>query len=449
MESNKKKTARIFAIAASFFAFFITLSPSNAQAADEDLPAPVTVDLGVEVNVDQTLSLAVSQNILRFMMSANTPTSQSLTLSAETNSYNGYTVSLNTSRDYNELKHSNTSVHATIPSITTDTTLANFRGAAWGYSTDQTGTKMFHKVPIDQTEIFVTDAPSADSYAFTVGVRTSEQTASGSYSNTLIFTAIANPEPEPIILPFDGITTMQGMTTEICTAAKVGDTERLRDIRDNKYYWVTKLADGNCWMTQNLDFDLSNTITLTPGDTDITANWTPRYSTRTSGWDWAHQNDVGSFDYGAYYIVDGKSSSTIATSSLDNYATEWHWSIGNYYNWYAATAGTGGSVTGGTAASQSICPKGWRLAPANGTASWNNMFSAVGVDASTINGPTAYIPFNGAFYGAPQNIGGNGTYWTGSSSGNNQATVIQFASNYVNIQSYEKSSGGAVRCVAR
>ncbi|MBR0467297.1 hypothetical protein IJJ53_00050, partial [Candidatus Saccharibacteria bacterium] len=28
------------------------------------------------------------------------------------------------------------------------------------------------------------------------------------------------------------------------------------DIRDGKIYWVTKLKDGNIWMTQNLDFDI-------------------------------------------------------------------------------------------------------------------------------------------------------------------------------------------------
>lgn len=449
MESNKKKTARIFAIVAIFSAFFVTLCSSPANAADEELPAPVTADLEVEVDVDQTLTLSVSQSILRFMMSANTPTSQSLTLSAETNSYNGYTVSLNTSRDYNELKHSNTSVHATIPSITSDTTLANFRGAAWGYSTDQTGTKMFHSVPINQTDIFTTESPSSDTYSFTVGVRTSEQTASGSYSNTLIFTAIANPEPEPVVLPFDGITTMQAMTHDICAAAQVGDTERFRDVRDNKYYWIAKLADGNCWMTQNLDYDLLNTVTLTPNDSDVTANWTPRYSTRTSGWDWSHPNDVGSFDYGAYYVVDGNTNSTRSTSSLDSYADEWHWAMGNYYNFYAATAGTGGTVGANQTAAQSICPKGWRLPPNSGNGSWNSMFSAAGVDASTIQGPVAYIPFNGSFYGSPSNVGQNGTYWTGTASSNDQANSIQFGPNYINYQGLGKSNGAMVRCIAR
>lgn len=31
---------------------------------------------------------------------------------------------------------------------------------------------------------------------------------------------------------------------------------QMMDKRDNKIYWVAKLADGNVWMTQNLDYDL-------------------------------------------------------------------------------------------------------------------------------------------------------------------------------------------------
>ena len=46
---------------------------------------------------------------------------------------------------------------------------------------------------------------------------------------------------------------MQEMTSTICADAAENDTAQLTDTRDGKKYWVTKLADGNCWMTQNLD----------------------------------------------------------------------------------------------------------------------------------------------------------------------------------------------------
>ena len=71
---------------------------------------------------------------------------------------------------------------------------------------------------------------------------------------------------------------MQDMETSICESTTLVDeqnTLQLVDIRDNKLYWVTKLQDGHCWMTQNLDLDLNTTTILTPADSDVTANWTP------------------------------------------------------------------------------------------------------------------------------------------------------------------------------
>ena len=37
-----------------------------------------------------------------------------------------------------------------------------------------------------------------------------------------------------------------------------------------------------------------------------------------------------------------------------------HYLVGNYYQWNAATAGTGGTITSSNA-SGSVCPKGWKL----------------------------------------------------------------------------------------
>ncbi len=62
---------------------------------------------------------------------------------------------------------------------------------------------------------------------------------------------------------------MQDMTPGGCAISNEGDTKRLIDKRAGKYYWVAKLADGNCWMTQNLDLDLSTGTTLTPDNTNI------------------------------------------------------------------------------------------------------------------------------------------------------------------------------------
>ena len=70
-------------------------------------------------------------------------------------------------------------------------------------------------------------------------------------------------------------------TCATMTDGNNGTTEEriaLRDERDDNVYIVTKLKDGNCWMTSNLalnlaDFAGKTTGTLlTPENTDLTAS---------------------------------------------------------------------------------------------------------------------------------------------------------------------------------
>ena len=46
-------------------------------------------------------------------------------------------------------------------------------------------------------------------------------------------------------------------------------TFTLKDTRDGKRYLVRRLADGNCWMVQNLDLEIYEGMTLSAADTDI------------------------------------------------------------------------------------------------------------------------------------------------------------------------------------
>jgi len=137
---------------------------------------------------------------------------------------------------------------------------------------------------------------------------------------------------------------MQNFTASQCDSMAQGDQIQLVDSRDSKTYWVGKLPDGNCWMTQNLDFDLSTSITLVPNSTNIADDWTPIVSTATtiSGYDTANGDTGKSYDPGNVYY-EGTGSE--------------HYHVGNYYQWSAATAG----YTDTGESTQSICPKGWKL----------------------------------------------------------------------------------------
>lgn len=217
--------------------------------------------------------------------------------------------------------------------------------------------------------------------------------------------------------PFNGLTTMQGMTSDACKNAKYGETARLEDTRDGKKYWVTKLADGNCWMTQNLDFDIPEEgISIADGSN---IDWNPKNPTKTGALtNNSSSENTNSWDQGFYVystpiastscgtgLVAGISSCAPGGSgaiqtfikvgsgytpsddpdftkknnnksvNTDTRVYDAHYLIGNYYSYNAATAGTGASVsTEGANATSSICPKGWELPSAGATHNDENSF---------------------------------------------------------------------------
>lgn len=212
------------------------------------------------------------------------------------------------------------------------------------------------------------------------------------------------------------IHTMQEMTTGVCHLVPTGTEGRLEDTRDHKVYWVSKLADGNCWMVQNLDLDLSDaTLPLVPGSSDVLKSWTPVNKTITNSGltgTWWDNGKAGtepySYDPGTWVYtklqekgngescgnVNGLTASTCASkgwedvsskqpSSDPNFYTgkkvvdgdtyDAHYLIGNYYSWPAATAGTGTAAinTNNANTTESICPAGWTLPEAGKDASSN------------------------------------------------------------------------------
>ncbi|MBR3269870.1 BspA family leucine-rich repeat surface protein [Candidatus Saccharibacteria bacterium] len=187
---------------------------------------------------------------------------------------------------------------------------------------------------------------------------------------------------------------MQDMTPELCASVGFDSNNTVQtqmvDTRDNKLYWIAKIRDGNCWMTQNLDLDLNSDRTLTPTDSDVKTNWTP-----TTTYNMATQNSYiaaqelnlpQSFDPGnIYFDSTSRAARNPATCNLldinncsaeSKFASEpfetngTHGHVGNYYNWLAAIASDnyddyyqydGNTHTEASIPDTSICPKGWRL----------------------------------------------------------------------------------------
>lgn len=297
---------------------------------------------------------------------------------------------------------------------------------------------------------------------------------------------------------------MQDMTSEICSMATVSPSNVMTlDLRDNKSYWVTKLADGKCWMTQNLDLDLGAELTSDNTDLNVTAatgmystgysseqvgdrtviKWQPTNTTvsltsRTiTNWTTsttvAYSGDPGDWYQQGYTasncdFFSGCTTNFDTTPDTNNNGTHGH--VGNYYNVAAAYATdnyTSDSTSGNHWIPNSICPKGWRL-PANQSSSspnstWEYLTlngtynsNSYSTDAGLVASPLYFTRAGYIYYSTSAatlyNTGLYGWYLMGLvNSYNSGFSSIMFSNTTVNQSTVARSEGYAmsVRCVAR
>ena len=158
------------------------------------------------------------------------------------------------------------------------------------------------------------------------------------------------------------------------------------DIRDNKPYTVRKLADGNCWMTDNLALELT---AGTPVEASLNTSATAYTFTPTS----CGTNGA--------CVMNGN---TLTPAPNGNY----------YYSWYAATAGTGTPALVSADASASVCPVGWKL-PSNYTISSTKSFgSLTNSYRLTSDGATSSTNYTAELEASPLSFARSGYYYSGS-----------------------------------
>ncbi len=257
---------------------------------------------------------------------------------------------------------------------------------------------------------------------------------------------------------------MQDVATWGSTLSQ-GDTMEAVDSRDGKSYWVAKLADGNIWMTQNLDLDIEAGKTYTSADTDlanstISTSWTPTVSTSTTS-SWTSSTTAPeSYNPGDLYWDgtlntnwDGNlSNETVSDPSATSGGTHYH--IGNYYNWTAAVAMNDSSGKNSGDMNQSICPAGWRLPTYSGDKSYQNLVSMQSLTAGAsgnIQNTPAYFVYGGYWFGSSYYVGSFGYYWSSVVESSNYAYLLYFGvDGDLNPQNYNyRDFGYSLRCVAR
>ena len=370
---------------------------------------------------------------------AGTFTSKSVDALVATNATKGYELYFSSKDEATDMLNTNTAISDKITSSFTGTVTNTTMGKNnWGYSLNNTDFTAIPKKSGHKKLRNLTTKPTTDELKTTVhfGTKISTNLVAGNYEKSVLFTAVAHANPAKTL---HSISKMQQMTPEICAATTTpnrtataldtdgshyGDpnyapTKTLVDTRDDNTYTVSKLADGRCWMTQNLRI-INKTIT--PADSDVTANYTIPASS------------LSGFDPGIY---------NTSNAYVD--------SDGGFYNWYTATAGTGTQALSaqGQNTTVSICPKGWRL-PTGGNGGEFNI-----LDNSYDSSFLRSIPVNLTLSGnvAISSRGGQGSYgeyWSSTIYSSGDAYDLSLsASNAGSAKHYDKINGFSVRCIAR
>ena len=232
------------------------------------------------------------------------------------------------------------------------------------------------------------------------------------------------------------ISNMQQMNPNICLASTTplatataldtdgshrGDpnyvpTVTLTDTRDNNTYTVSKLADGECWMTKNLRI-IDKTIT--PADSNVTSNYTIPASS-----------------------ISGFSSNDTSNAYID--------SNDGFYNWHTATAGTGTAAltVNGQNVPASICPKGWRLPTGGDTGEFKTLYNSYNsfsaLTSSPVNITLTGVILNGSHHG--RNV--YSRYLTSTVYSSNYAYNLLVNNSSINPANYGNAhAGSSIRCI--
>ncbi len=244
-----------------------------------------------------------------------------------------------------------------------------------------------------------------------------------------------------------------------CSALNTNQVIGLTDTRDNNVYAVSKLADGNCWMIENLrlaDTDSNNSpITLNSTNTNNPASTLTALSATSN--EWCTDNNETCINQNKLNTnsIISFTNNTTGSQTSDIY------SYGNYYNWYAATAGTRTYSQAGGNATGDICPNGWSLPTGKTGGQFSALDSAMGGTGSTQSTPEASNRWrtypNNFLYSGDWNgsvAGGRGIYggyWSRTAHGSSYAYDLGFYSEGVgpDTSNYDKYGGLTVRCLAQ
>lgn len=470
MRTNMKKTLMIAAVAG--IAGTTIASGAIADNMASGLSYQDSVDVTFTINPSVSISLSSSDLLIPDLAPGSSSDSNVITVTASSNASAGYKVSSSVGDStYNttNLKHAN-STDTNVGIFKPLTTTGILGDGEWGYnysttydatSSDWTSWKGYTNLPLynaTPAELINTSTADSTSFGFKIGAKAKDAQIAGDYNNVINFIATANPVPDTT----DISTATYMQEVDSCPATlETGKAYALKDDRDGQDYTVAKLADGKCWMTENLN--IAGGTALSVDDTDFDSAYT---LPTTNGW----ATDGGKLVLPTSSTVFGAANNVAKLYNSGNKADcGSNASCYSYYSWDAATLGSGRSVsTDDVDAPYSICPKNWKLPTSRSTVADNSDFYQLAVaynmnSADIYENPDSVPTFysqagpntapnflpaglydNSSFYAG----GSVGIYWSSTSNDSNYARYLNFGSDYVYSARYGvRRYGASVRCV--
>ena len=257
-----------------------------------------------------------------------------------------------------------------------------------------------------------------------------------------------------------------------CSGLTSGQVTALTDSRDNNVYTVGKLADGNCWMMENLRLD--NTVTINSANTNNPASGFTSLAGSTD--DWCTDNNetcinqnklntnntnLGGVNASNTPLINGPgqyNGSNVSGGTKGSVGNNYSWyAYGNYYNWYAATAGTGTySVTSPAYTYGDICPSGWSMPIGYQYGALDFAIGGTGDNQYTAEAsnrwrsyPNNFLYSGGWWVSVATNRGLYGRYWSRAARSSDDAQELILSSTYSVPDGYSgKQDGIAVRCLS-
>ena len=291
-----------------------------------------------------------------------------------------------------------------------------------------------------------------------------------------------------------------------CIGLNIGDVTALTDARDNDTYAVAKLADGKCWMIENLRLDNtadhnadgtlsqgydSSFIGLAEPEVANFSDSTTANSLYTTETGIAGKNTISGSNQGYRFPrynnintptnPEDRSTNPISNSFTNDATTPGMYSYGGYYTWAAAIADiTNYTTNNQNVTTSSICPSGWVL-PSGGDKGneansdyWDLIVNGINNQVKPANYGSTTTPYytgtsegrniskalraypnnyiySGNFYGSSAyNRGSYGLYWvsTADSSSHSYNLLLGSSLIYPGTYEYYKSSGRTIRCIS-